>query len=450
MLAVPGRRFVAPVVAVLLCPLLLGTQPRPWTDVIDDRAAQVEPQVVNWRRAIHEHPELSNREYRTAAMVATHLRSLGMDVETEVAKTGVVGVLDGNRDGPVVALRADMDALPIKETTGLPFASTDSTWYEGERVPVMHACGHDVHVAMLMGAAEVLASMRDRLPGTVKFLFQPAEEGAPSGERGGADVMVDEGVLGAPDVDAIFGLHVRANTDVGTIRYRSGAFMAAADGFRVTVHGEPTHGATPWDGVSPVSAGARIVEELQSFVSHEPEGRSEAAVVSVGTFESGRRTNVIPETATMTGTIRTLDSDRRKEVHRTVRRQAHSTAQQMGATAEVELRRGYPVTRNDPALTRRVRPALRRVADTLTTTDPVMGAEDFSYFAREVPGTYVFVGGRPPEREREEAPSHHASDFFVDERSLSYGVRAYAHVALEYLTTSPEADGAGQPQARRR
>lgn len=320
---VPGRLVVA-LFAVLLCPLLLGAQPAPWTDVIDDRAAQVEPQVVNWRRAIHEHPELSNREYRTAAMVATHLRSLGMDVETEVAKTGVVGVLEGNRSGPVVALRADMDALPIRENTGLPFASTDSTWYEGERVPVMHACGHDVHVAMLMGAAEVLASMQHRLPGTVKFLFQPAEEGTPSGERGGADVMVEEGVLRTPDVDAIFGLHVRAKTEVGTIRYRPGAFMAASDGFRITVHGEPTHGATPWDGVSPVSAGARIVEQLQTFVSREPE------------------------------------------------------------------------------------------------------------------------------MDREEAPSHHAPDFFVDEQSLHYGVRAYAHVAIEYLTTHPETDGAGRPQARRR
>lgn len=446
--AVPDRLVVA-LFAVLLCPLLLGAQPAPWTDVVDDRAAQVEPQVVNWRRTIHEHPELSNREYRTAVMVATHLRSLGMDVETEVAKTGVVGVLEGNRSGPVVALRADMDALPIKEKTGLPFASTDSTWYEGERVPVMHACGHDAHVAMLMGAAEVLASMEHRLPGTVKFLFQPAEEGTPSGERGGADVMVKEGVLRAPDVDAIFGLHVRAKTEVGTIRYRTGAFMAASDGFRITVHGEPTHGATPWDGVSPVSAGARIVEQLQTFTPHGPEMGPDAAVVSVGTFASGRRTNVIPETATMTGTIRTLDSDRRREVHRAVRRRAHSTVQQMGATAEVEIRRGYPVTRNDPALTQRLRPALRRVADSLTTMDPVMGAEDFSYFAREVPGTYVFVGGRPPEMDREEAPSHHAPDFFVDEQSLHYGVRAYAHVAMEYLTTHPGTDGAGRPQARR-
>jgi amidohydrolase len=449
MLAVPGR-LVVTLCAVLLCPLLVGAQPAPWTDVIDDRATQVEPQVVNWRRAIHEHPELSNREYRTAAMVATHLRSLGIDVETDVAKTGVVGVLEGSSAGPVVALRADMDALPIREKTEVPFASTDSTWYEGEHVPVMHACGHDAHVAMLMGAAEVLASMRQRLSGTVKFLFQPAEEGTPSGERGGAKVMVEEGVLQAPDVDAIFGLHVRAKTEVGTIRYRPGAFMAASDGFRITVHGKPTHGATPWDGVSPISVGARIVEQLQTFVPQEPEIGPDAAVVSVGTFESGRRTNVIPETATMTGTIRTLDSDRRREVHRTVRRHAHSTAQQMGATAEVEIRRGYPVTRNEPNLTQRVRPALRRVADSLMTTDPVMGAEDFSYFAHEVPGTYVFVGGRPPEMDREEAPSHHAPDFFVDERSLHYGIRTYAHVAMEYLTTRPETDGSERPRARRR
>jgi len=410
-------------------------QPSSWVSSIDEHAAELESQVIEWRRDIHANPELSNRETRTARKVATHLRDLGMEVETGVSKTGVVGVLEGDKPGPVVALRADMDALPVKERVDVPFASTDSSIYNGEKVPVMHACGHDTHAAMLMGAAEILTSMQDELPGTVKFLFQPAEEGAPRGERGGADVMVEEGVLENPDVDAVFGLHINSQTEVGTIRYRKGSIMAASDVFRITVNGQQTHGSTPWDGVDPIVTASQIVNSLQTVVSRQSELTKEAAVVSVGKIEGGVRNNIIPETTKMIGTIRTLDSEMQDHIHERVRRVATTTAEGMGATANVEIDRGYPVTRNDPTLTEELTPTLRRVADSLVVTDPITGAEDFSYFAREVPGLYVFVGGMPPDMDSEEAPAHHTPDFFIDENGLEYGVRAYAQVAVDYLSS---------------
>lgn len=438
MTEVARRALVASVFAILLCPPLVGAQPTPWADVIDTRAAEIEPQVIEWRRTIHANPELSNRETRTATMVATHLRGLGLEVETGVARTGVVAVLEGDAPGPVVALRADMDALPIKERTDVPFASTDSARYNGKRVPVMHACGHDAHVAMLMGAAEILASIRDQLSGTVKFLFQPAEEGAPDGERGGADVMVDEGALEDPDVDAIIGLHIRSKTEVGTIRYRSGPMMAASDVFHITVRGKQTHAATPWEGVDPIVPAARIIRELDSLGNRPAATPEAAAVVSSGTFDAGVRNNIIPETAQLTGTIRTFDPERRRSVHRRVRRIAGSVAEEAGTTVDVDIHRGYPVTRNDSGLTNTLAPALKHVADSLVTTDPVMGAEDFSYFSREVPGLYVFVGGMSPDVDPADAPSHHTPTFFIDERGLRYGVRTYAQAAAEYLATGAQ------------
>jgi amidohydrolase len=422
-------------VVFTLAPVAAGAQPNPWAESIDRQAAELESQVIDWRRDIHEHPELSNREYRTAEKVATHLRDLGLDVETGVSKTGVVGVLEGGKPGPVVALRADMDALPVKERVDVPFASTDSAMYNGEKVPVMHACGHDTHVAMLMGAAEILASMREELPGTVKFLFQPAEEGAPRGERGGADVMVEEGALKAPDVDAIFGLHINSQTPVGTIRYRPGPIMAASDVFRITVNGKQTHGSTPWDGTDPVVTASQIVTNLQTVVSRQSELTKEPAVVSVGKIEGGVRNNIIPETVKMVGTVRTLDTTMQRHIHDRIRRVATSTAEGMGATADVEVDRGYPVTKNDPTLTEKMVPTLKRVADSLAVTDPITGAEDFSYFARNVPGLYVFVGGMPPDMDPDEAPSHHTPDFFIDESGMKYGVRAYANVAAAYLSS---------------
>lgn len=425
-------------VGLLAWPLTTTGQPSSWAETIDEHAAELEEQVIEWRRDIHENPELSNREYRTADKVATHLRNLGMDVRTGVSKTGVVGILEGGEPGPVIALRADMDGLPVKERVDVPFASTDSAMYNGERVPVMHACGHDTHVAMLMGAAEILASLREELPGTVKFLFQPAEEGAPEGERGGADVMVEEGVLSAPEVDAVFGLHIWSKTEVGTIEYRTGPMMAAADGFRITVTGKQTHGSTPWDGVDPIVTGAQIVNNLQTIVSRQSDLTKEAAVVSVGKFEGGVRSNIIPETAQMIGTVRTLDTGMQEKIHDRIRHTATTTAEGMGGTADVEIDRGYPVTENHPTLTEQLLPALEHTADTVAVREPLTGAEDFSYFAREVPGLYVLVGGMPRGMDSDEAPSHHSPDFFIDEEGLQYGIRAYAHVAAQYLSSRAE------------
>jgi len=405
----------------------------PWADAIDARVEDVMPDVIAWRRDIHKHPELSNRETRTAATVAEHLRSLDIEVQTGVAHTGVVGVLRGGRPGPVVGLRADMDALPVKERTDVPFASTATGTFNGETVPVMHACGHDTHVAMLMGAAEVLASLRDELPGTVKFIFQPAEEGAPEGEEGGADLMIKEGALQNPEVDVMFGLHIHSKTEVGTINYRPGSIMAASDVLRITVEGAQTHGSTPWEGVDPVVTAAQIVTGLQTVVSRRSELTKEAAVVSIGKIEGGVRNNIIPETVEMVGTIRTLDPVMRDRVHAEIRRTATNIAESMGATAEVEIDRGYPVTKNDPALTRRMAPTLQRVADTTAVVDPITGAEDFSYFAREVPGLYVFVGGMPRGTDPADAPPHHTPTFYVDEAGMPYGVRALAHLTADYL-----------------
>ena len=434
------QRFCLGVCAVLLC---LGSdassaQPNPWSDAITEKAADLESQVIDWRRDIHRNPELSNRETRTAKKVATHLRDLDLEVDTGVSKTGVVGVLEGGKPGPVIALRADMDALPVKERVDVPFASTDSAMYNGEKVPVMHACGHDTHVAMLMGAAEILASMREELPGTVKFLFQPAEEGAPKGERGGADVMVEEGALTDPDVDAVFGLHINSQTEVGTIRYRPGPIMAASDVFRIEVTGKQTHGSTPWDGVDPIVTASQIVNNLQTIVSRQSELTKEPAVVSVGKIDGGVRNNIIPETVNMVGTVRTLDTTMQRDIHNRIRRVATSTAEGMGAEVDVEIDRGYPVTKNDPSLTEALKPTLERVADSLVQTDPITGAEDFSYFAREVPGLYVFVGGMPPDMDPEDAPSHHTPDFFIDESGMQYGVKTYAQVAADYLSAHAE------------
>jgi amidohydrolase len=435
-----AQRFCLGLFALLLC---LGSeaasaQPNPWSDAITEKAADLESQVIDWRRDIHRNPELSNRETRTAEKVAGHLRELDMEVETGVSKTGVVGVLEGGKPGPVIALRADMDALPVKERVDVPFASTDSAMYNGEKVPVMHACGHDTHVAMLMGAAEILASMREELPGTVKFLFQPAEEGAPKGERGGADVMVEEGALADPDVDVVFGLHINSQTEVGTIRYRPGPIMAASDVFRIDVTGKQTHGSSPWDGVDPIVTASQIVNNLQTIVSRQSELTKEPAVVSVGKIEGGVRNNIIPETTELVGTVRTLDTTMQRDIHNRIRRVATSTAEGMGASVDVEIDRGYPVTKNDPALTETMKPTLERVADSLVKTDPITGAEDFSYFAREVPGLYVFVGGMPPDMDPENAPPHHTPSFFIDESGMQYGVQAYAQVAADYLSAHAE------------
>ncbi len=402
---------------------------------IDQRTAEIQEQVVEWRRHFHENPELSNREDDTAAYVAERLRALDIDVTTGVAHTGVIGVLEGGRPGPVVGLRADMDALPVRERVDVPFASTATGTYNGETVPVMHACGHDTHMAMLLGAATILSEMRDELPGTVKFIFQPAEEGAPDGEEGGADLMIKEGALQNPDVDVVFGLHINSQTEVGTIKYRSGPIMAASDVFRITVNGKQTHGSTPWTGVDPIVTAAQIINGLQTVVSRQAELTNEAAVVSVGKIEGGVRSNIIPETARMVGTIRTLDTAMQDKIHADIRRTATRIAESMGATADVEIDRGYPVTDNDPDLTAQMAPTLERVAGAgnVEVVNPITGAEDFSYFQREVPGLYFFVGGMPEGMDPAAAPPHHTPDFTIDESGMPLGVRAMTALTVDYL-----------------
>ncbi|MGH8671101.1 MAG: amidohydrolase, partial [Burkholderiales bacterium] len=348
---------------------------------LDQRIAQLKNKVVAWRRDIHKNPELSNREFRTAELVARHLRSLGMEVKTGVAHTGVVGVLRGGKPGRVVALRADMDALPVTEEVDVPFASTVRTTYNDQQVGVMHACGHDAHVAILMGTAELLSGMRDRLAGSVMFIFQPAEEGAPKGEEGGAELMIRAGVLDNPIPDAIFALHVFP-FDTGTLWYRSGSAMASADQLRIVVRGRQTHGAMPWAGVDPIVVAAQIVMGLQTITSRQVNVTTAPAIVSIGSVHGGVRSNIIPDQVEMVGTIRTFDTAMRDDIHARVKNTAESIAKSAGAVAEVAIERGYPVTINDAGLTERMAPTFRKVVgpDRVFTAPLITGAEDFAYF----------------------------------------------------------------------
>ena len=432
-------------IALLLCALLLvstgSAQDAALPAALEPAFAAIEPRVIAWRRDFHQHPELSNREFETARKVADHLRALGLEVETGVAHTGVVGVLRGGKPGPVVALRADMDALPVEERVDVPFASRATGEYNGETVPIMHACGHDTHVAILMGTAEVLASMRDEVGGTVKFIFQPAEEGVPKGEEGGAELMVKEGALKNPDVDAIFALHIGSEIEAGHIEYTPRGMWASVDDFRIVVRGRQTHGAYPWNGADPIVAAAHIVTALQTVVSRNlnlPE--TGAAIVTVGKISGGVRSNIIPEEVEMLGTLRALDADARKLVHQRVREIAEGVARSLGVEADVAIpySASYPVTYNDPDLTAAMLPALEKAAPGRVQLAPARtGAEDFSFFAQEVPGFYFRLGGRPAAVAREDAPAHHTPDFFVDERGLITGVRAFTALTLHYLQTHP-------------
>ncbi|HUR82245.1 MAG TPA: amidohydrolase [Thermoanaerobaculia bacterium] len=402
---------------------------------IDTAAARVEPGVIATRRDIHQHPELGNREERTAKLVADRLRELHIDVTEKVAHTGVIGILKGGKPGKVVALRADMDALPVTEQVDLPFASKVRTTYNGQDVGVMHACGHDAHVAILLGVAEVLAGMREQIPGTVKFIFQPAEEGAPAGEEGGAGLMVREGALENPKVDAIFGLHVTSRFAVGEIAYRPGGMMAAVDSFNIKVRGKQTHGAYPWLGVDPIVVASQIVLGLQTIPSRQLDSTLAPSIVTVGAIHGGVRNNIIPDEVEMIGTIRSLDAKMREDIHARIKRTAESIAMSGGATAIVKIETGYPITYNDPALTERIEPALRRVGgnDNVHLVNAVLGAEDFSFFQQKVPGVFFWLGTRPKNQTPEEAASNHSPLFYVDESGLGLGVRAMANVALEYL-----------------
>jgi amidohydrolase len=404
---------------------------------LDRRAAAVNAKVVTWRRDIHQHPELSGEERRTAALVAEHLRGLGMEVRTGVGGTGVVGILRGGRPGRVVALRADMDALPVTELVDLPFRSRVRTQFNGQEVGVMHACGHDNHVAMLMGAAEVLAGMKAQLPGTVVFLFQPAEEGYPEG-GGGAERMIAAGALDNPRVEAIFGLHVGPGR-LGEITYRPGPTMAASNSFQVTVHGRQTHGARPWGGVDPIVVGSQIVLGLQTIVSRQTDITEIPAIVTVGQFSGGIRSNIIPDSVVMVGTIRTFDRAQRDSIFRRIERTAMNIAEASGARALVRVDSGYTVTRNDEALTERMLPTLRRVAgaDRVNVVPLRTGAEDFSFFQEKVPGLFFFLGVTPAGQNPETVPGNHSPLFFADEGALPVGVRALSAAALDWLVMNP-------------
>ncbi len=404
---------------------------------LDDAAARVESKVIAVRRDIHQHPELGNREVRTAKLVAERLRELGIEVQTGVAHTGVIGVLRGGKPGKVVALRADMDALPVTEQVDLPFASKVRTTYNGQDVGVMHACGHDAHVAILLGVAEVLAGIRSEIPGTVKFIFQPAEEGAPAGEEGGADLMVRQGALENPKVDAIFGLHVTSRYAVGEVTYRPEGMMAAVDTLTIHVRGKQTHGAYPWLGVDPIVVASQIVLGLQTIPSRQVDSTVAPSIVTIGAIHGGVRNNIIPDQVEMIGTIRSLDAKMRDDIHARIKRTVENIAASAGATAKVTITTGYPITYNDPALTERSLPALRSVAgtDKVRLVNPVLGAEDFSVFQQNVPGLFFWVGTRPLDQTPEQAPSNHSPLFYVDESGLPLGVRALAHLAIDYLTS---------------
>ncbi|WP_297794945.1 amidohydrolase [uncultured Eudoraea sp.] len=393
----------------------------------------IENKVIEWRRDIHQNPELSNREFKTAEKIAAHLKSLGMEVQTGVAHTGVVGVLKGKQPGKVVALRADIDALPVTERNDLEFRSKVTSEFLGEKVGVMHACGHDTHTAILMGVAEVLSKNKDKIKGTVKFIFQPAEEGPPPGEEGGALLMVKEGVLKNPDVDAIFGLHINSQTPVGVIRYKSGGTMAAAQRFVITVKGKQSHGSQPWSGVDPILISAKIIDGLQTIISRESELTKEAAVITVGKITSGVRFNIIPESAEMIGTIRTLDYDMQEMISQRMKEMVPTIAKAYGGDASVEITATTAITYNDPELVDQMLPTMRRVAgqENIQTQNAVTGAEDFSYFQEKVPGFYFFLGGMTPGNT--ESFPHHTPDFKIDDSGLLLGVETLTEMSLDFL-----------------
>jgi amidohydrolase len=405
---------------------------------VAQKATALESKVVTWRRDFHQNPELGNREFKTAEKIANHLRLLGIEVQTNVAKTGVVGILKGGKPGPVVALRADMDALPVKERVNIPFASKVESEYNGQKVNVMHACGHDSHVAMLMGTAEILAAIKNDLKGTVKFIFQPAEEGPPEGEEGGASLMVKEGVLENPKVDVIFGLHINAQTEIGKIKYRPLGTMAASDWFRIKVLGKQAHGASPWQGIDPIVTASQIIMGLQTIVSRNVILTESAAVVTVGQINAGVRNNIIPEELIMNGTIRTLDKSAQELIHKRVNQIATNIAESAGATAEVTIAAKTLITYNDPTLTEQMLPTLQESAgkENVSLTPAVTGAEDFSYFQEKVPGLYFFLGGMPKGKVESETASHHTPDFYIDEGSFVLGMKVMANLTLDYMELS--------------
>ena len=396
---------------------------------------KIESKCIAWRRELHEHPELGNREFKTAKLIAEHLKKLGLDVKEGVAKTGVVAILQGGKPGPCIALRADMDALPIVEKVNIPFASKEKSNYNGQDVGVMHACGHDTHVAILMSVAEILTSMKKDLKGTVKFIFQPSEEGPPEGEEGGADLMVKEGVMDDPKVDVIFGLHIESNIEVGKIQYKPGAFMASSDWFHIVVKGKGSHGSQPWLGVDPITISAQIIEGLQTIVSRQSELTKAPVVITVGKINSGVRNNIIPEECVLDGTIRTLDSKMQQDVHARLKHTVTKIAEAGGATAEVSIDTKTLVTYNTPELVKQMIPSLQSAAGAgnVTEREWVTGAEDFSYYGTKAPSFFFYLGGMPKGNDPQKAPPHHTAEFFIDEAGMKTGIKAFCHIVIDYM-----------------
>ncbi|RJF36622.1 MULTISPECIES: amidohydrolase [Pseudoalteromonas] len=394
----------------------------------------VSEKVIKWRRHLHQNPELSNREFETAKYVAKHLRSLGLEVQTGVAHTGVVAKLKGGKKGPLIALRADMDALPVKEQVDLPFASTQTTEYKGNTVGVMHACGHDNHVAILMAAAESLVKIKEELAGDILFVFQPAEEGAPDGEEGGAELMLKEGLF-KEKPEAVFGLHVTSSLNTGQIGFREGPLMASADKFTITVKGRQTHGSRPWNGVDPIVASSQIIMATQTIASRQVDVTKAPSVVSFGAINGGVRNNIIPDEVEMVGTIRTFDQEMRADIKKRLAKTAEMVAESGGAEAHVHIDHGYPVTVNDVELTKKMTPTLAGVVgkENLITTPLITGAEDFSYYALETPGMFFFLGVTPKGQDAVTAPSNHSPHFFADEKALQLGVNAMTQLVVDYL-----------------
>ncbi|MCU0869782.1 MAG: amidohydrolase [Burkholderiales bacterium] len=402
---------------------------------LDAAAVRLQPKLIDWRRDIHANPELGNREFRTSALVAAHLERLGMEVRRNVGKTGVVAVLKGGKPGKVLALRADMDALPVTEEVDLPFASKAKGIYEDKEVGVMHACGHDAHVAVLMAAAEALASVRAQLPGAVKFIFQPAEEGPPAGEPGGAKLMIEEGALDNPKADAIFGLHVFAGLPVGQLAYRPGPAMASSDILRIKVRGRQTHGAAPWGGVDPVVVSAQIVTALQSIIARQVDITKEPGIVSIGSIHGGVRFNIIPDTVDLVGTVRAFDDKMREDIFMRIRRIAENVAEAHGATAEVVIEPLYGVTVNDPPLMEQMLPTLKRVAGDANVIlgRKLTGAEDFSYYQLKVPGIFWFIGVTTPGTDPSKVAFNHSPRFQVDEAGLPLALRTMLQTSADWL-----------------
>jgi len=403
---------------------------------LDELAAEVQPKVVEWRRWFHEHPELSNREFETSARVAEILEGMGLETQTGIAKTGVIAILEGGKPGPLVAVRADMDGLPVTEQTGLDFASTATTTYNGQDTGVMHACGHDTHMAMALGAAQVLTQVKDDLPGSVMFIFQPAEEGPPAGEKGGASLMLEEGIWDDRTPEAIFALHIGISQPGGQFSVRPGPMMAAADRWQLTVLGKQTHGARPWDGVDPIVVAAQIVLGFQTVASRQVDVTKAPSIISVGRIQGGIRNNVIPDRVELEGTIRSFDPEMRTRIHERMERTARSIAESAGAEVDFTIDQGPPPLINDPDLVTRMMPTLRRVSvgNKVNDLNPQTVAEDFSEFSNATAGMMIFLGNSEPGVDPSTLPTNHSPFFDVYEPNMAVGVRAFSHLVVDYLT----------------